>query len=286
MIDAMLGGRFLPRWPGQVNKYSPWRLIVDRLMGWRSQNFCCGLSKIRYLTVSGHKIGENYRRLGVDEKKIIVTGNPSYDFAHELKRSFGESEQEKFKEKLGIPRNITLFSFFLSPSSFSEAQISEVLLVVREIETIIADSFFVLKFHPKTSKEAVLEFRSRLKGLCGQFLILTEYRGEEHNVKLVLASDYLVQKQSTVGFIAVLLNKDIVSYNILDTNYEDEMYKVLEASAHVESRETLRKVLIDIRNGEFVDLRDRQKEACRNFCLETDEANKNISRVIQRHFDG
>ena len=286
LIDTIVGGRFLPRWPGQINKYTPKKLVVDRLMGYWSQNFYCGFGKVDYLTVSGHEIGDNYEKLGLDKTRIIVTGSPNYDFLDEVKRDFGETEQKNFRENLGMTSDDTLFSLFLSPSSFTEAQMAEVLLVVREIDSVIANSFFVLKFHPKTGEKYPLAFRSNLQSLGKRLLILTEYRGEEHNAQLVLASDYLLQKQSTVGFIAILLRKNIISYNILDTDYEDDMYKVLNASAHVESKEELRKVLLDIRNGDFADLRGRQRTACHRFCLDTHEANRNISKVIQGHFGG
>ena len=178
-----------------------------------------------------------------------------------------------------------LFSFFLSPSSFSEAQRTEVLRVVEEIDAAIADACFVLKFHPKTRKEDPVAFKSNLESLGERLLIETVFRGDEHNAHLVLASDYVVQKQSTVGFIAMLLGKNIISYNLQDTDYEDDMYKVLDASVHVESIDELRAVLRDIRNGDFVDLKGKRRDACYKFCLDTCEANKNISKVVQRHFD-
>ena len=68
--------------------------------------------------------------------------------------------------------------------------------------------------------------------------------------------------------------------------YEDDMYKALDASVHVESLPELRELLADIANGQFPDLRDKQREASKKFCLEGGEANKNISKVIQKHFNG
>ena len=138
---------------------------------------------------------------------------------------------------------------------------------------------------PKTRKEDPVAFKSNLESLGERLLIETVFRGDEHNAHLVLASDYVVQKQSTVGFIAMLLGKNIISYNLQDTDYEDDMYKVLDASVHVESIDELRAVLRDIRNGDFVDLKGKRRDACYKFCLDTCEANKNISKVVQRHFD-
>ena len=284
VIDALTGKRFLPRWPGQINRYFPRQLVIDRIMGYRAQNFYCGFGKVTYLTVSGHQISENYQKCGLESRKVVVTGNPSYDFVRQLEHCFSDRDRERFRMDLGVSAQNTLFSLFLSPSSFTEAQLSEVLLVVREIGAIVPDSFVILKFHPKTSEDAVTRFRLALEDLGDRVLLITEYLGEEHNVKLILAADYVVQKQSTVGFIAILLRRDLISYNIEETNYEDDMYKVLDASVHVESAPTLRNVLHDIKNGEFADLRERQREACRRFCLETSEANKNISKVIQRYF--
>ena len=284
-IDALVGKRFLPRWPGQINRYFPRELVIDRVMGYRAQNFYCGFGKVTYLTVSGHQISENYRKCGLKAGKVVVTGNPSYDFVRQLDRCFSASDRERFRMELGVSSQDTVFSLFLSPSSFTEAQLSEVLLVVREIVTIVPGSFVILKFHPKTCEDAVTRFRLALEHIGDRVLLITEYLGEEHNVKLILVADYVVQKQSTVGFIAILLRRNLISYNIEETDYEDDMYKVLDASVHVENAETLRNVLNAIKNREFADLRERQREACRRFCLDTSEANKNISKVIQRHFD-
>lgn len=284
-LDRILGGRLLPHWPGQINRYWPREMIIDRLMGYWTQNFYCGFSNIRYLTVSGYRIKENYISMGIREKKVIVTGNPNYDHLKSLKDTFDVKRQAEFKSTLGILRDRMVFSFFLSPSSFTELQIKEVMTVIKEIHARIPGAFFILKFHPKTEKRFPFSFGKELEGFTKDFLVITEYKGEEHNARLIMISDYIVQKQCTVGFIAMLLRKKCISYNLFDTHYDDDMYKYLNASVHVETIQQLRLLLDDIEQGQaFSGLERKQQEACNNYCLENFEANKNIANVIKNHF--
>lgn len=285
-IDKVSGSKFLPRLGGQITKYFPRQLMIDRLMGCWSPNFFCGFGPVDYFTVSGHKIKENYIKLGIDRRKMIVTGNPSYDHLLRLKEDFTAERRKMFREELKIAQDLKIFTFFLSPSSFTQTQIDEVLVVAKEIYSKVAGIFFILKFHPKTRKIDPPKFDNEFKRFTNNFLIITDYIDEAYNAKLVLISDFLVQKQCTAGFIAILFRKPIISYNIFATDYEDAMYKVLDASVHVGSIEDLQRVLSDIvEKKSFVDLEKRQEKACENYCLNIYEANKNISKVVQAHFN-
>ena len=73
----------------------------------------------------------------------------------------------------------------------------------------------------------------------------------------------------------------IVSYNILDTEYGDEMYKVLGCSFHAETTEELKNNLKKLDNAsELRKLIEQKKRACKRFCLETDSPLENFSEVV------
>lgn len=284
-VDYMWGKKFFPRLKGMVLKYKPY-LLIDRFMGYRAKNFYLGFSNVRYITVTGERIKENYCTCGFDGRKIFVVGNPNYDHLMELKGEFTKTRQRELKEFLNIPQEKKIFTFFLSLSSFTKEQIEEIFLVISQIHSLTSSSFFILKFHPKTKKEFPIQFRERLQFLGDDFLLITGFQGDEFNAKLILISDFIVQKQSTVGFIAMILRKPIISYNLYPTDYEDDMYKILGGSVHVESIEELESVLSRINDRElWRTLEEKQRRACERFCLATDSANRKISEIILRHFN-
>jgi hypothetical protein len=116
--------------------------------------------------------------------------------------------------------------------------------------------------------------------------MVTEFGGDEWNGKLVLASECLVQKQSTVGYLAMIYGVPVLSYNLRPTDYDDDMYRLIGGSYHAESRTELVANLEMLGNG---DGRRRlaalQAEACRKFCRTDCSPCGEISAVIQHHFD-
>lgn len=284
LLDKILSAKLLPRLKGEVLKYRP-HLIIDRLMGFRGKNFYLGCSDPDYLTVTGNKIRDNYLECGFAKDRIIVVGHPGYDYLFRLKNTFGDSDKESFRRSLGIPQDKRIFSFFLSPTSFSQRQLEEVVLMVRNIYSKFKDAFFVLKFHPKTIDLELVKFKDSLDFLNNNLTLSKEFKGDEWNAKLILISDFIVQKQSTVGFIAMVFKRPIISYNIYPTAHEDDMYKILDASLHVESEKELDAILDKLDDRVLLDdLRIRQERACEKFCLATDSANKKIAEIIEGYF--
>ena len=148
------------------------------------------------------------------------------------------------------------------------------------------DSFVVLKFHPKTIHTALPEFRRRLDFMADDLLFLREFAGDEFNAHLILASDAIVQKQSTVGFIAIMFGAPIISYNLADTDYEDDMYKILDASFHAESEAELNRAFGNLDDAAALEgLRRRQDAACENFCLRFAQAGPAIGHIARTHLE-
>ena len=110
-----------------------------------------------------------------------------------------------------------------------------------------------------------------------------KFSGDVFNAQLVLCADYLVQKQSTVGFIAMKLGTPILSYNLSYTNYEDEMYEIINGSLHIENLEELSRTLpLLFEEGTLREIRARQEVACEKFCLNIDYASDKVAQEIKK----
>ena len=229
VLDRVTRGHFVPKTKGRILNYRP----IDRLLGHWAHGTVQGLSGISYFTVTGSRIGEIYESCGVGREgrlkqtRMSVVGSPAYEPVMGLPERFGEAERDRFAAGLGIDRCKRLFTFFLSPSSFSEGQIEEVATVAQLIRRRYPDATIALKFHPKTRAGESERFRARLNSVGDDLKTITEFGGDEFNARLILISDAIVQKQSTVGFIALLFRTPIVSYNLVATGYEDDMYRHL-----------------------------------------------------------
>ena len=287
ILDKLFEGKFLPRTMGRVMKFFPSQLVVDRMMGWRALSTLQGFGGIRYLTVTGTKIQENYKNCGLRDVEIFPVGSPNFEGLVPLKSLFTNEEKEDIRSRLGLKTSTRLFTFFLSPSRFSEIQIKEIITVVRIIREKCSNSQFLLKFHPKTASGEMAKFRNELNDLGEDVVLYAEYKGDEFNAKLVLSSYCLVQKQSTVGFIAMQFRIPIISYNLKETNYEDDMYEYLGGSFHVKNRGELESALERLDDHEArEDLRKSQMVSCDQFCSEVVSPCGEISKIIQCHFDG
>lgn len=286
-IDNIFGGKLLPRANGRILKYGKsW--LIDRLCGYRGPNGHQGFSGIRYLTVTGDQVRRNYQSLGVgvypNPTEIVVTGSPNYEFLNNTKLQ--KLDETTLLKKLGIPSSgFRLFTFFLSPSSFTNVQVQEIVEVVSTLAKSRLDIWFVLKFHPKTRQGDPEKIRKALDCVDDRLTIITAVTGDEWNATLIRASSCLVQKQSTVGFIAMAMEVPIISYNLRETNYDDDMYKILGGSFHSESVEQLldNLQLIECEEGRR-ELRERQRRSMSQFCKIEGSACARISCVIKEHF--
>ncbi len=280
-VEKILKVNLLPRLADETLKFFPHRLWVDRLMGWRAPNYLCGFSGVDLLTVAGSENASVYSQAGIDKSKIMIAGSPLYDRLWDIRKDFLDLEKERFKSGLGLKNNSKIFSFFLSPSAFSTLQIKEVETIVRALCEYFPAAQIVIKFHPKTRLEYVEIFRTVLRKHTQNLVLIHEFSGDEFNAQLILCSDYVVQKQSTVGYIAMRLGVPILSYNIEKTEYEDDMYKIIGASLHIENRQELEAVLPGLFSQDtLIEIKCRQKRACEKFCLDVDSASKAIARGI------
>jgi len=286
-IDSYLWRGFLPRVGGSISKYRPLRLIIDRVCGFHAKNYLGGFGGSHIFTVTGEAIRENYVQLGLRKKQIEVVGSPGYDRLIRVRDTFQDEDQKRFKEEHGLPLDQEIITFFLSPSTFSDIQKKEVMEVVGTLSKEKPTAFFVLKFHPKTVLEDIAFFKDAVDGLLqgsAQYKIVTDFSGDAYNAKLMLVSSCLVQKQCTLGFLAMMLRVPMISYNFYVTDYEDDMYEMMNGSWHVDSRQGLREAISFLETPEKQnELLAMQKRACEKYCLDGGDACNRISRIVASH---
>jgi hypothetical protein len=283
-IQNLCGIKLLPEINNIILKYSKF-WIIDKIMGKKSINNIQGFSGIRYLTVTGDEIKKTYVEMGVgigkSKTKIIVVGNPSYDKLKKLDLNI--IEKEKIKIELNIPFSKKIYSLFLSPSCFSISQMEEILLVIDTVNKLEINLWFLIKFHPKTSKDEKEKLKAKI--LNSNVTYIEDYTDEILNLRIILISDCLLQKQGTVGYIAMLKHVPIISYNLLETNYFDDMYERIGGSFHSKNIDEL--VLnIALYQTEFgkKEMIRKQNLATKSYCNSDLMACDEISKIIENYF--
>ena len=281
-LEKITGFSLMPRLMGQVMSHSmDW--YIDKFMGLRSKNLQQGFSNVDLLTVTGHKIKENYIKAGLGEIKpeIHVVGNPSYEGYLEYSQKFKEEDKLRFKKELEVSQDEDLFTLFLSPTRFTKIQIKEIVTVVREIKKYDEKCFICIKFHPKAEEIYIDEIEKKSLEIAKKLKVIREFKGDDFNLDLILSSKAIIQKQCTVGFISMIAKKPIISYDLYETNFMDDLYKTLGCSFHSESLDALRINLKKLDNNhDLKKLYALQKDACNNYCLSINSPSKRISKVI------
>lgn len=271
-----------PRFNGKIMKHN-FSWYIDKIFGPNVPNHIQGFSGVDLITVTGEKIKSNLIKSGLTDldTSIVVTGNPNYEGFPSFVEQFNKEKKEYFKQSLGLQGRKNIFTFFLSPSIFSEVQIKEVLLVIARINFTYPDCTLYLKFHPKTVPKYLEIFEKKLLELKAQFIISKNFNGDEFNLKLILISEAIFQKQSTVGFIAMQAKTPIISYNFFHTGYFDNLYEILDCSIHCKTTSDLDQALLDIKNPTAIEeLTSRQINACNNFCKQTDSPHQEIALAL------
>ena len=283
-IESIFKINLLPRFMGEVTRHG-FHWYVDKLMGMRSSSLMQGFSGIALMTVTGTQVKKNLISAGLNnDPSIHVIGNPSYDGFLSYARDFADKKKHCFMRSLGFSEDDRLFTLFLSPSKFSKTMVEEIKLVLSTIKDYSGEVAVCLKFHPKTNDLDINIITKTLDSLIDKHCVIKDFTGDAYNLDLVLSSEAVIQKQSTIGYIAMLTNTPIVSYNILDTEYGDDMYKILGCSFHAETVKDLRDNLKKLDNDqELIKLFDLQESACKRFCLKTDSPLENFSNVISSY---
>jgi len=261
---------------------------IDKFFGSPATSYIQGFSGAKLMTVTGNKVKENLLEMGFDtnSKTIAVVGNPSYQSFLSYTSTKCASDITAFKKAYGFCKDADILTLFLSPTNFSKSMLEELNLIIN----ILSDHEFkypinlCVKLHPKTNKRSQYEIKKMLDGKLIKSILIKEYHGEKFNLDLIFSSKAIIQKQSTVGFLAMILNKPIISYNIIKTDYGDSLYETLDCSIHCKNSDQLSEALFALDdNAQLEALSAKQKRACHRYCIAVDDPCERILEAIKSH---
>ena len=158
-------------------------------------------------------------------------------------------------------------------------------MVIDTISRVKDDIHFAVKLHPKTTRQSVCAVRDALGNLDGKATLFTDFTDDVFNAKLIKCSRAVVQKQSTLGFLALIFRVPILSYNLIDTNYHDDLFKMLNISVHSETVDQMMEAVAMLDDpvalASYLKHMSKMEE---EYCRFEESPCDNIVAIIDRHF--
>jgi CDP-glycerol glycerophosphotransferase (TagB/SpsB family) len=198
--------------------------------------------------VPGQKGVEILEELGYNKNKLIITGNPKYDFFQKL-------DQIKLKKNIMKKYGISFEKIILVGMSRwhknDEKWMSDLIKFCSVNKLGI-----IIKIHPTYKISNHEESESKIKFIkksCEKYNFLITY--DENIYELISASDILITEFSTVGIEAVLLNKPVITVNFSNEDlgqYVERLDKI-NASFYIEDYVSLEDTIKEIfKNNETI----------------------------------
>lgn len=212
---------------------------------------------------------------------ILPLGVPRYDFL----KKYSINKKEIYS-KLNLPtdKKILFWPTQTHDSLMSSTKENDLNAdVVFETISKKKDWFLLIKFHPGENKKNSLAFYNYYKKKYNLSRVKILDYSEISTYDLILISNGVILKHSTVGKEAILLNKPIINLELLNSWCLDE-YKELKSSLIIKKREDLIKILNCITTNKYKELfkleRDKylQKHFC-NFGCASEKIAQNIIKI-------
>ena len=214
------------------------------------------------ICVYGEHALEQLTKVGYDEKRICVTGNPKYDF---LKNMDSSKSKLMFEQELKIDSKKKLVVVGMSRWHENDENWMSDLIKFCNINNFE----IVIKIHPlyktvsKYSENKIKTISNNCKD--EKFFLI-------HDIeipKLLSAADVMITDYSSIGLEAVFLGKPLISVNLLKENWEEYTSRVEKygASIYIENYETLEKILLEIlkENKHLVELKKGREKVIEKY---------------------
>jgi len=214
------------------------------------------------ICVYGEHALEQLTKVGYDEKRICVTGNPKYDF---LKNMDSSKSKLMFEQELKIDSKKKLVVVGMSRWHENDENWMSDLIKFCNINNFE----IVIKIHPlyktvsKYSENKIKTISNNCKD--EKFFVI-------HDIeipKLLSAADVMITDYSSIGLEAVFLGKPLISVNLLKENWEEYTSRVEKygASIYIENYETLEKILLEIlkENKHLVELKKGREKVIEKY---------------------
>jgi hypothetical protein len=269
ILEKMIGYNFLPRLSSEIQEFNFIDLLIDRLFGWNAKGMRRGLGPSEGLLLSGKRFRYEYEKIGVDSKKIHVTGVPQYD-------DYFNSKKHGYKE---LEKNPIVF--FNSSTGNPDKGLFN---IVSEIRNSFPNKI-IIAGHPKAT-DAVKRFISDVANKVENTEVLLQKRTDDENKDLLLSAYFLVQRHSTLGLYAMSAKIPILSYSSEFEHPFDEMYFFLNSKYHARSLAELPHIIkrfaADLNNGSMDEYLAEQSH---NYALSDGNCCERISSVLHGHHD-
>lgn len=207
--------------------------------------------------VQGQKGAEILEELGYDKNKLIVTGNPKYDFFQKLNK---DESKMHIKKRFGLSFEKIILVGMSRWHKDDEIWLSDLIKFCNENKFGI-----IIKIHPayKITNHEESELKIKfIKKSCKNCNFLITY--DENIYELISACDILVTEFSTVGIEAILIGRPTITINFLNKDLGEfvERLDKLDASFYIEDYGLLENTIKEIfENNEILEkLRDGQNK--------------------------
>lgn len=269
ILEKWLGCKFLPRLSSEVHEFKLIDLLIDKAFGWKAKGIRRGLGPSVGLLLSGNNFRYQYEKIGVDNKKIHVTGVPQYD-------DFFNSKKYDYKKLKDRP-----IVFFNSSTGNPDKGLVN---IVSEIRNNFPNKI-IIAGHPRATN-AVKNFITDVASKVENVEVMLQKRSDDENKILLLDAYFLVQRHSTLGLYAMSSRVPILSYSSEFEHPFDEMYFFLNSKYHARSLADLprmvKKFSADLNNESMDEYLTEQSD---NYALSNGNCCENISSVLHYYND-
>ena len=194
------------------------------------------------ICVGGEKDADSMIQLGYSKNRIVITGNPRYDF---IKKLDSKNSKHILDEKFRIDSKKKLIVIARGRwEKNDEVWMPKLIKFCNKYDMEV-----IIKIHPlyKTKSQGLSEEKIRkIKESCPNEKFLITY--DEDLYLLIAAADLvLIHESSTVGVDASLIGKPIIAVDFLneDTGFETK-YHEYNAAKIVKKYQNLEKILFEI----------------------------------------
>ncbi|HLA42669.1 MAG TPA: hypothetical protein VJZ27_04500, partial [Aggregatilineales bacterium] len=191
----------------------------------------------RYVCVNGEIYRKSFIEAGMPPEKVILTGSPDHDRLYEFRECLSDEDKSQIRAELNVSEKQPLITLFAQP--FTERILpgignyaDELLWITQQIAAIASEAVLVIKLHPNQRLEdfAALNTLPHVR-------VMGSEGGEAFNIRLTYASDLVILRTSTAGYLALALDVPLMTYAFYGHPGED-YFKDVGGSWHVQNRET------------------------------------------------
>ncbi len=193
--------------------------------------------KSMYKLVFSDNVKKELMDVGWDENKLIVVGSLIFDDIGKISKTLKENNEIIF---------LIATSPFVETNLLSENEYrTKIETILRSIEKINAG--VIIKLHPhETSKEAYQRYKFLLSNVNLKTKIIAKPQSERSEFyKQILSSTVVIQFGSTVAVEAMILNKPVLTINLMEGDFMTGWLRNNTATTYIDNIFQIDKALKD-----------------------------------------